>query len=85
MQAAQTPEQLRFEKLFKLRAGKVFRRKDLADKHPSVDRVRSGLVCKAAQGLYHLRRKTLPPALPSRMGYAPCLKQRGQALRQSHT
>ena len=63
MPSAQTPDQLRFEQNFKLPAGKVFRRKDLADKHPSVDRelgryVRSGLVCKAAQGLYYVPKKT---------------------------
>jgi hypothetical protein len=63
MQATQTLDQLRFEKSFKLPAGKVFRRKDLADKHPSVDRelgryVRSGQVCKAAQGLYYVPKKT---------------------------
>ena len=63
MQAVQTPDQLRFEQSFKLPAGKVFRRKDLADKHPSVDRelgryVRSGQVCKAAQGLYYVPKKT---------------------------
>ena len=63
MPTAQTPDQLRFEQNFKLPAGKVFRRKDLADKHPSVDRelgryVRSGLVCKAAQGLYYVPKKT---------------------------
>lgn len=63
MQTTQTSEQSRFEKSFKLPAGKVFRRKDLADKHPSVDRelgryVRSGLVCKAAQGLYYVPKKT---------------------------
>jgi hypothetical protein len=63
MQAAPTPDQLRFQKSFNLSAGKVFRRKDLADKHPSVDRelgrfVRSGLVCKAAQGLYYVPKTT---------------------------
>lgn len=63
MQTAQTPDQLHFEKSFKLRSGRVFRRKDLADKHPSIDReleryVRSGLVCKAAQGLYYVPKKT---------------------------
>lgn len=63
MQATQNLDQLRFEKSFKLPAGKVFRRKDLADKHPSVDRelgryVRSGQVCKAAQGLYYVPKKT---------------------------
>ncbi len=63
MQAPPTPEQLRFQQSFNLSAGKVFRRKDLADKHPSVDRelgryVRSGLVCKAAQGLYYVPKTT---------------------------
>jgi hypothetical protein len=63
MQAAPTSDQLRFQKSFNLSAGKVFRRKDLADKHPSVDRelgrfVRSGLVCKAAQGLYYVPKTT---------------------------
>ena len=71
MQAAATPDQIRFKKSFNLSAGKVFRRKDLADKHPSVDRelgrfVRSGLVCKAAQGLYYVPKTTpfgqAPPA-----------------------
>lgn len=63
MQAAKNPDLSRFEKSFKLRAGKVFRRKDLAATHPSVDReldrfVRAGLVCKAAQGLYYVPKKT---------------------------
>lgn len=63
MQAAPTPDQLRFQTSFNLSAGQVFRRKDLADKHPSVDRelgrfVRSGLVCKAAQGLYYVPKTT---------------------------
>jgi hypothetical protein len=63
MHAAPTPDQIRFQKSFNLSAGKVFRRKDLADKHPSVDRelgryVRSGLVCKAAQGLYYVPKTT---------------------------
>jgi len=63
MQAALTPDQIRFQKSFNLSAGQVFRRKDLADKHPSVDRelgryVRSGLVCKAAQGLYYVPKTT---------------------------
>ncbi|WP_394755152.1 hypothetical protein [Rhodoferax sp.] len=49
MQAAPTPDQLRFKKSFKLRTGKVLRRNDLTNKHPSADRklvrdVRSGLV-----------------------------------------
>lgn len=43
--------------------GKVFRRKDLADRLPSVDRelglaVKAGTVRKAAQGLYYVPRKT---------------------------
>ncbi len=38
MPVAATPGQVRFQKSFNLSAGKVFRRKDLADKHPSVDR-----------------------------------------------
>jgi len=63
MQATPTPEQLRFQTRFKLSPGKVFRRKDLAGQHPSVDRelgryVRSGLVCKAAQGLYYVPKTT---------------------------
>lgn len=46
-----------------LRAGQVFRRKDLAAQHPSIDRelgrfVREGKVCKAAQGLYYVPKKT---------------------------
>lgn len=52
-------------------AGKVFRRKDLADQLPSVDRelglaVKAGTVRKAAQGLYYVPRKTpfgdVPPS-----------------------
>ena len=44
-------------------AGKVFRRKDLADQLPSVDRelglaVKAGTVRKAAQGLYYVPRRT---------------------------
>ncbi len=44
-------------------SGKVFRRKDLADELPSVDRdlglaVKAGTVRKAAQGLYYVPRKT---------------------------
>jgi len=63
MPATATPDQIRFQKSFNLSAGKVFRRKDLADKHPSVDRelrryVRSGLLCKAAQGLYYVPKST---------------------------
>jgi hypothetical protein len=63
MQALPSPDQKRFEKNFKLPAGKVFRRKDLAQKHPSIDRelgryVRSGQVCKAAQGLYYVPKNT---------------------------
>lgn len=53
------------------RAGQVFRRKDLAAQHPSIDRelgryVLEGKVCKAAQGLYYVPKKTpfgeSPPA-----------------------
>ncbi len=53
------------------RAGQVFRRKDLAVQHPSIDRelgryVLEGKVCKAAQGLYYVPKKTpfgeAPPA-----------------------
>lgn len=63
MQSTATDDQSRFQKSFKLSAGKVFRRKDLADKHPSVDRelgryVRSGVVRKAAQGLYYVPKAT---------------------------
>ena len=63
MQTALSPDQIRFQKSFNLSAGQVFRRKDLAEKHPSVDRelgryVRSGLVCKAAQGLYYVPKTT---------------------------
>jgi hypothetical protein len=44
-------------------AGKVFRRKDLADQLPSVDRelalaVKAGTARKAAQGLYYVPRRT---------------------------
>jgi len=58
-----TPDQSRFQTRFNLSAGKVFRRKDLADQHPSVDRelgryVRSGVVRKAAQGLYYVPKAT---------------------------
>lgn len=51
--------------------GKVFRRKDLADQLPSVDRelalaVKAGTVRKAAQGLYYVPRRTpfgdVPPS-----------------------
>ena len=43
--------------------GKVFRRKDLTDQIPSIDRelalaVKAGAVCKAARGLYYVPRKT---------------------------
>ena len=56
MQATSNPDQSRFQMRFNLSAGKVFRRKDLIDKH--VDRelgryVRSGVVRKAAQGFLH--------------------------------
>lgn len=56
---------------FMFRAGQVFRRKDLAVQHPSIDRelgryVLEGKVCKAAQGLYYVPKKTpfgeAPPA-----------------------
>ncbi len=44
-------------------AGKVFRRKDLADTLPSVDRelwlaVKAGIIHKAARGLYYVPRRT---------------------------
>ncbi len=51
--------------------GKVFRRKDLTNQMPSVDRelalaVKAGAVCKAARGLYYVPRKTpfgdVPPS-----------------------
>jgi len=63
MQTTSTDDQSRFQKSFNLSAGKVFRRKDLADKHPSVDRelgryVRSVVVRKAAQGLYYVPKTT---------------------------
>lgn len=58
MQATSNPDQSCFQMRFNLSAGKVFRRKDLTDKHPRVDRelgryVRSGVVRKAAQGFLH--------------------------------
>lgn len=51
------------EQQWKRLAGKVFRRKDLVDLLPSVDRdlglaVKAGTVRKAAQGLYYVPRKT---------------------------
>ncbi len=63
MQATSNPDQSRFQMRFNLSAGKVFRRKDLTDRHPSVDRelgryVRSGVVRKAAQGLYYVPKTT---------------------------
>ncbi len=63
MQTAPPPDPTSFQKRFHLSAGKVFRRKDLADKHPSIDRelgryVRCGLVHKAAQGLYYVPKTT---------------------------
>ena len=63
MQTTANPDQSRFQQRFNLSAGKVFRRKDLADQHPSVDRelgryVRSGVVRKAAQGLYYVPKRT---------------------------
>lgn len=56
---AKLPPEQRWKRL----AGKVFRRKDLADQLPSVDRelglaVKAGTVRKAAQGLYYVPRKT---------------------------
>lgn len=62
---------LPLEQRWKRLAGKVFRRKDLADQLPSVDRelglaVKAGTVRKAAQGLYYVPRKTpfgdVPPS-----------------------
>lgn len=63
MQTSPNPDQTRFQTRFNLSAGKVFRRKDLADQHPSVDRelgryVRSGVLRKAAQGLYYVPKTT---------------------------
>lgn len=63
MQTTPPPDPTSFQKRFNLSAGKVFRRKDLADKHPSIDRelgrcVRCGLVQKAAQGLYYVPKTT---------------------------
>ena len=63
MQTSPNPDQTSFQKRFNLSAGKVFRRKDLADKHPGIDRelgryVRCGLVRKAAQGLYYVPKTT---------------------------
>ncbi len=64
---AMPPPEQRWKRL----AGKVFRRKDLADQLPSVDRelglaVKAGTVRKAAQGLYYVPRKTpfgdVPPS-----------------------
>ena len=51
------------DRRWKQLAGKVFRRKDLADELPSVDRelglaVKAGTVRKAAQGLYYVPRRT---------------------------
>ena len=56
---------------FRFRAGQVYRRKDLVDYFPSVDRelgrfVQQGKLCKASQGLYYVPKKTpfgaAPPA-----------------------
>lgn len=56
---------------FRFRAGQVYRRKDLVDYFPSVDRdlgrfVQEGKLCKASQGLYYVPKKTpfgaAPPA-----------------------
>lgn len=56
---------------FRFRAGQVYRRKDLVDYLPSVDRelgrfVQQGKLCKASQGLYYVPKKTpfgaAPPA-----------------------
>lgn len=54
-----TPLDRRWKKL----AGKVFRRKDLSNELPGIDRdirlaVKAGIVCKAARGLYYVPRKT---------------------------
>ena len=51
------------DRRWKQLAGKVFRRKDLADELPSVDRelglaVKAGTVRKAAQGLYYVSRSS---------------------------
>lgn len=51
------------DRRWKRLVGKVFRRKDLADELPSVDRelglaVKAGTVRKAAQGLYYVPRRT---------------------------
>jgi hypothetical protein len=60
-----------FNQQWKKMAGKVFRRKDLANELPSIDRdlrlaVKAGIVCKAARGLYYVPRKTpFGDALPS--------------------
>ena len=71
MQQLEPPPRLRRSISLKLRAGQVFRRKDLAARHPSIDRelgryVQEGKVCKAAQGLYYVPKKTpfgeAPPA-----------------------
>lgn len=56
-------EKLPPEQRWRRLAGKVFRRRDLADQIPSVDRelalaVKAGAVCKAARGLYYVPRKT---------------------------
>ena len=64
MPAALTFDPSSFKKSFKLPAGKVFRRKDIAGQNPSIDRalgrfVHSGVVCKAAQGLYYVPKKRL--------------------------
>ena len=56
---------------FRFRAGQVYRRKDLVEYFPSVDRdlgrfVQEGKLCKASQGLYYVPKKTpfgtAPPA-----------------------
>jgi hypothetical protein len=71
MQATEQPPRIRQSVNLGLRAGQVFRRKDLAAQHPSIDRelsryLREGKVCKAAQGLYYVPKKTpfgeAPPA-----------------------
>ncbi len=71
MQELEPDPRLRRSPNLGLRAGQVFRRKDLAGQHPSIDRelgryLREGKVCKAAQGLYYVPKKTpfgeAPPA-----------------------
>ena len=63
MPQPKNPLNATLDRRWELLAGKAFRRKDLADQLPSVDReltlaVKAGTVRKAARGLYYVPRKT---------------------------